>query len=287
LTDSEVMELSGLSRSTVWRALDQLGREGWLDRQIGRGTFAGVRVSMPQSEPTDRQIEADDPYIRLAISVFYAGQWADDWYTPLVLQGIDDVVDSREIRVELLGMQNNGPQIMSRRLSNSNSDVLACLSSGPKSAMLIRDAQRLDIPTIAVSTDMASFGANIVCEDNHQGMELAVSHLVERGHRRIGLIMQTHSQEWVMQRYYGYMHAIEKSGLTFDAGLALLLEATQLYGDDQEIRQKHIQRVEKFILKEKPTAIIVGHFFSIYWLAAAVRNLDMHIPGDLSIIGVD
>lgn len=288
LTDSEIMELSGLSRSTVWRALDQLGREGWLDRQIGRGTFVGIRISMPDGTELAMQSgEYNTNAIRLGVCVFNAGQWAEDWFTPHVLQGIDDVVDSHEIRVELLGMQNKDPEIMSRRLAKSKYDVLACLSQDPGMALLIRDAQRLEIPTIAVDPVMAAIGSYTVCEDNAQGMQLAISHLVEYGHRRIGLVMQMHNQPWVMERYFGYMHAIEKAGIEFDAGLALLLETRQPHESEERVIENRIQRLEQYILKEKPTAIIVGHYYSMNWLLQVIRKLDMHVPQDLSIVGVD
>ena len=47
LSDREVMEAAGRSRTAVRRALEHLQREGWIERRGGVGTFVGPRVAMP------------------------------------------------------------------------------------------------------------------------------------------------------------------------------------------------------------------------------------------------
>src|SRR6185436_2485518 len=46
LSDFELTQIARLSRPTVRRALDDLQREGWIERRPGVGTFIGPRAGM-------------------------------------------------------------------------------------------------------------------------------------------------------------------------------------------------------------------------------------------------
>src|SRR3954470_4598895 len=46
LSDHELSRIAGLSRPTVRRALDDLEREGWIERRPGIGTFIGPRAAV-------------------------------------------------------------------------------------------------------------------------------------------------------------------------------------------------------------------------------------------------
>lgn len=289
-TDGQLVEMSGLSRSTVWRALDQLRRDGWIDRQIGRGTFIGPRAGVPRSIPaigSKRITGASSTAIRLAVSMFSVRERSGDWYTPLVLAGIDAGVEQHEIRIELLGTQDKDIDAISRRLTKSMPDVLTCLSADPRASFLLRDAQRLGIPTITVGTPMISLGLPTVYEDNAQGMGLAVSHLVERGHRRIGLILQMHAQPWVTERHHGYTQALERAGIEEDGGLILHMRTTQPQESDDAADDDRIDRIERYLRREKPTAVILGHYRPLAWVAEAARRIGLRVPEDLSIISFD
>ncbi len=54
--------------------------------------------------------------------------------------------------------------------------------------MLIGESQRLDIPCIGTGTLLTDLAVPTVCEDGVAGGAMAVRHLVEHGHRRIGFI---------------------------------------------------------------------------------------------------
>src|SRR5215213_3631695 len=46
-SDHELSRLSQLSRPTVRRALDDLEKDGWIERRPGIGTFIGPRANLP------------------------------------------------------------------------------------------------------------------------------------------------------------------------------------------------------------------------------------------------
>src|SRR5215207_4604151 len=49
-SDHELARIAQLSRPTVRRALDDLEREGWIERRPGIGTFIGPRAAIATDE---------------------------------------------------------------------------------------------------------------------------------------------------------------------------------------------------------------------------------------------
>lgn len=47
-TESQLTQKTGLSRSTIRRALSPLESQGWIERRQGSGTFVGPRVGLAQ-----------------------------------------------------------------------------------------------------------------------------------------------------------------------------------------------------------------------------------------------
>src|SRR4051812_23528826 len=89
LSDHELSRIAGLSRPTVRRALDDLEREGWIERRPGIGTFigprAGVTLNFRHDENGNGQTKRA---VRLALMIHMLGDLGHDWYTGGVIAGI-------------------------------------------------------------------------------------------------------------------------------------------------------------------------------------------------------
>src|SRR3954451_3842187 len=81
LSDHQLARVAKLSRPTVRRALDDLHREGWIERRQGLGTFIGPRVAMPGAlRPTNGERRATQ-MVRIAMVIHLAGDLRHDWYS--------------------------------------------------------------------------------------------------------------------------------------------------------------------------------------------------------------
>src|SRR3954466_1668425 len=87
LSDHELSRIAGLSRPTVRRALDDLEREGWIERRPGIGTFIGPRAAL--STPLVRPSTTPQRTVRLALVIHMLGDLSHDWYAAGVIAGID------------------------------------------------------------------------------------------------------------------------------------------------------------------------------------------------------
>lgn len=113
--------------------------------------------------------------------------------------------------------------------------------------------------------------------DNSEGMDLAVAHLKELGHRRIGYLSGGLGSYVNQQRYSAFFHALGKHNLPDDHSLA----GSNYYFS--ECLQKHLPT----LLKQKVTAIVCSHDLLAHTVMIHCQEMGLRIPEDLSILGFD
>lgn len=276
MSEYELARVVGLSRPTVRRAMHELHREGWIERRNGRGTFIGPRAAMPIA-PRRHSVNPSRRVLRMALLVHGLGDFRHDWYSPAVLSGINDVANDLGVSIEVLGDYDCDVKSVSQRLLQSHPDVLACTAPGAKHAMLIGESLRLDIPCIGTGTFLTDLGVPTVCEDGIAGGTMAVRHLVEHGHKRIGFIQLAFSVPWVFHRHEGYLRGLRDAGLDADDRYSLWLRP----GEDQTpVLLEYFERYQ-------PTAVVVGSFTPLRHLAPLVQSGKLRVPRDVSIVNFD
>ena len=280
LSDHELARITRLSRPTVRRALDDLQREGWIERRPGIGTFIGPRAGLPQSDQRRHNHNgASRQTVRLALLMHMLGDFAHDWYVAGLISGIDSVAEETGVSIELVGNRDGDVASASRRLLQSRPDVLALAAPPLRHTVLIGEARRLEIPVIGTGTLMANVGAPAVCEDGEAGARKAVEYLVSRGHRRIGLVVPTFALPWVFQRRRGYIAGMKAAGLPVDEEMTLWLENHNEPAGADAMRE--------FLRRRKPTALVLVSWVLASDLSPLIQSGELVIPRDLSVVTFD
>jgi LacI family transcriptional regulator len=112
-----------------------------------------------------------------------------------------------------------------------------------------------------------------------QGGYTATEHLINLGHRRIGIITGPLSLRTSRARLAGYREAQESAGIPVDP--ALILEGNYLLGDGYR------QTCAMLDLPEPPTAIFAGNDAQAAGVYRALYERDIKIPTMMSVIGFD
>jgi LacI family transcriptional regulator len=285
------VQLSRLSRSTVRRALDPLEREGWIDRRVGAGTFVGSRITKDgsgenasQELPTLTTQPAVAPQVvRIAVLIFNIGDLAHDWYTPRIIEGIDDVAHEQAVSVELVGDRDGDSNAISRRLEITRPDVLVCLSSEPRHAFVIRDAQKMGMHCIVAGTPHRALGVPSVVEDNRQAMRLAVQHLVEQGHRRLGLAIQRVVEPWVLERHEAFYAELAEAGISVDDARVHWIAQN----DSGAGRPESQEALAQYLECHRPTAVIAASHMAMLYLERLAQVGKVRVPRDLSVLSFE
>jgi LacI family transcriptional regulator len=124
------------------------------------------------------------------------------------------------------------------------------------------------------NADVATVGAT-----NWAGGLSAARHLLELGHRRIGVISGPAAMLCSRARVDGYRAALESAGVAVDP--ALIRDGNFHHSGGYRAAR------ELFELLEPPTAIFAGSDEQAFGVAEAARVTGRRIPEDLSIVGFD
>lgn len=113
--------------------------------------------------------------------------------------------------------------------------------------------------------------------DNNEGMELAVQHLKQLGHKKIGYLSSALGSYIMQQRHKAFFHAMRQNGLAVDP---TCVGATYHVS---ECIEKHVPR----LLDLGVTAFICCH--DLFANAAMIhcQQSGLRVPDDISIIGFD
>jgi LacI family transcriptional regulator len=115
--------------------------------------------------------------------------------------------------------------------------------------------------------------------DNSKAVNLAIDYLVRLGHTRISVIAVPTVITTGQERLDAYREALRNNGLAFDEKLVRYADYS-VQGALQEARKLLCSR-------EKPTAILPLSGLTTVGVLMAIRELNLRIPDDISVIGFD
>lgn len=113
--------------------------------------------------------------------------------------------------------------------------------------------------------------------DNTEGMELAVSHLKQLGHQKIGYLSHDLTSHIMKVRHSAFFSALKQNGLAADPAFA---------GSSYYITQCMEQHLPR-LLDLGITAIICSHDLIANAAMVQCQQMGLAIPDDISIIGCD
>lgn len=120
-----------------------------------------------------------------------------------------------------------------------------------------------------------------VCADNRQGGHLAAQHLLDLGHREIGIVSALPLDEGMADREGGFLDRLEAAGRGVDR-----TAVPTMYGNHQIEggRQATIDLLER---NPQLTAIFVLNDLMALGALEAAREVGRRVPEDVSIVGFD
>jgi LacI family transcriptional regulator len=144
-------------------------------------------------------------------------------------------------------------------------------------------AQLVDkgVAVVALTLDPPPPGAALdtLAIDSMAAAMTAVTYLIERGHRRIGMVAGEEDTPPRELRVRGYREALSARGLLFDSMLVRGAEFNEAGG--------HQAAQELLRLPERPTAIFAANDLMAFGAMAAVREAGLRIPDNVAVVGFD
>jgi LacI family transcriptional regulator, repressor for deo operon, udp, cdd, tsx, nupC, and nupG len=275
-TIEDVAATANVSVATVSRALRGLPN-------VAAATRARV-----EKAATELQYRPDPNASRLAagrtFTVGMAVPMFGPWYFSQVVAGAQHVLAAAGYDLLLMGVGSGEAR---RRFVNE----WALIQKRVDGLILVdlrldrTEVAELERASVIVSTVGDRYPQfSSVNVDNHAAAALATRHLLDLGHRRIGLIgAQTQAVSLAFsvphERRAGYREALEMAGVAVDPSLEAWADFTVEAGADAMRRL--------LSLREPPTAVFAMSDEMAMGAMQVARQAGLRIPADLSVIGFD
>jgi len=138
---------------------------------------------------------------------------------------------------------------------------------------------RSGIPVVLIGRRFQDLPVDYVVPDDTQGGRLAAEHLLQLGHRRIGMINAPERISSARERYEGFVEAHQAYGLSIEPELVRSDVVDHIAG----------YRETAALLEQMPevTAIVAYSDFVAFGVARAIWERGLRIPEDISLIGFD
>jgi LacI family transcriptional regulator len=137
-----------------------------------------------------------------------------------------------------------------------------------------------NIPIVIADRDLPDLRVNRVLADNFQGGYLGVRHLLELGHRQIGIVAAPLHSEPIGKRIKGALQAFADFGIDHDPALVVT-------GDQRQFEMGYAGARQALQQSPSPTAIFALTDVMAIGAIHAAFELGLALPDDLSIVGFD
>ena len=144
----------------------------------------------------------------------------------------------------------------------------------------LRLLTRNSVPFVLIDRSIAGFDCDLVQGDSIAGANQLVKHLIELGHRRIGMVTEGLDVSTARDRLQGYRDALVSSGLAFDEALVANSSAI----DPVAAKESTFQLLD---LDDPPTAIFAVNNIAVIGVIEAARDRELEIPRDLALVCFD
>ena len=114
---------------------------------------------------------------------------------------------------------------------------------------------------------------------NKQAMETLVSHLLQHGHKRIGLIAGQPGFATTIERTQGFEAAMERHGVTVDPDL--------IRAGNRTVAAAAASTADLLQRAKPPTALVTGNNLATIGAMQAIRKAGVKVPGDIALVAFD
>ncbi|PSL52154.1 LacI family transcriptional regulator [Saccharothrix carnea] len=265
---SHIAALAGVSASTVSKVIH--GRTG-----VSTGTRRRIEALIREHGYRKAEKAEAVPIVEVVFQALDS-PWALE-----IVRGIEHAVRPHGLAVTLTEMDGaHTPESTWARqmLARRPVGVIAVSAMFTEHQLAQLDSRGIPLvaldPTGEPSHPIASVGAA-----NWNGGLVATRHLIQLGHRRIGMLRGPDELLCCRARLDGYRAALDEGGLPHDPDL---VRSAPLYFDGGRDAAAELLR-----LPDRPTAIFASNDLQALGAYHAASALGLAIPRDVSIVGFD
>ncbi|WP_322509336.1 LacI family DNA-binding transcriptional regulator [Anaerolinea sp.] len=264
----DVAALAGVSHQTVSRVING-------DERVTEETRQKVEAAILQLGYRPSSLARSMAYGRTFTLAFLALNFTDYTFSSMLDAAESEARQHNYFTLAIsAGENSNYAELVNQLFGHQRVDGMIVV--GPS---LVEHHAELahEAPVVCITPRRISDLPHTVDSDNRQGGWLATRHLLDLGHRKIGMITGPQNQVSVQKRTAGYCKALQESGVT--SPIEWVIE-----GDWSATSGYHAFEA---LYPQGVSAIFAQNDRMAIGCIRAARDHGVNIPEDLSIIGFD
>jgi LacI family transcriptional regulator len=275
LTLEEIARLSGVSRSTVSRVINQQPNVSDEVRKRVEAVIeeTGYQPNLAAQTLVSKRSWMIGLVLPRSVSTFFT-----DPYFPRLTQGIAQSCNQYDytLGLFLVSTKEDEEKILPRVSRKGMLDGVL-IQSGQIGDQLIERLTNSNLPVVVVGSPLHSKDISYIDVDNISGAYNAVSHLIRLGYQRISTITGLLGSAAADDRLDGYKKALIERGRNLDQSLIVEGDFTEA-GGYYAMQQ---------LLPAKPDAVFAASDVMAIGAMRAVREAGLKIPEELAFVGFD
>jgi LacI family transcriptional regulator len=273
VTVKDVAQAAGVSQATAARAL---GGYGYVSPSARRSIEDAARNMGYRRHAVARALASNVTHtVGLVVSDI------ENPFFAAAARGLSDALEASGYTILLANsdedLEREGRLVEAFR--SRRVDGLVVVPSVATKTRHLADLVAAEVPLVLFDRPVRGLKVDVVLVDNKEGAKTAVSHLLRRGHRRVGIVSDPPEISSSAERLEGYRAAHEEARVPVDERLIVLTGSTQADG----------YRGAKALLEraKRPTGIFTANNMMSVGTLLALRDLGLQVPHDVALVGFD
>ncbi|SFR83678.1 transcriptional regulator, LacI family [Agromyces sp. CF514] len=267
----DVAEATGLSIATVSRVLNGNAQVAPATRELVLGALEGLGSAAPIARGHSRQTGGP---------VFVRCPYVLTDYFGLIVSSIAEelAANARPMLLDAGESSQSRHPLGQMPMRAETSGAILILP--PEDAAELGALRRHGFPFVIVDPrTRAPEGSVVVSAAHHQGARALTTHLLELGHRRIGVLAGP--DEWLVsrERLAGHTAALAEVGVLQDPALVSSVSA--------DVESGRVAAAELLTRADRPTALVCFNDKVAVGAMRAVQDAGLRVPEDVSVVGFD
>lgn len=205
-------------------------------------------------------------------------------FFPEIIRGAEDAAFERGyllLTANTNEQTNRERRIVSALRSYRVDGILLASSEDARShdASHIANLVQGGVSVVCLDRTVPDVPTDAVLLDNVGGAQACVTHLIEQGHRRIGIITGSLHLQTGQERLSGYKLALQEAGIG--------LEPKLIAEGDFRLASGHIGAKRLMGFRSRPTALFVCNGVMAAGVLEALEEMQIRMPGDVAMATFD
>ena len=275
LTLDEIAKRAGVSRTTASRVLNNGPN---VRPEVRERVQRVIAETGYRPHPVAQSVASQQSHVSGLVLPRRTEALFNDPYFPRLTQGIAQACNDHDYTLALFMMQCEADeQKFYPRISRKGLLDGIVIQVGQIGDGLITRLLASDVPTVIAGRPLNHPNASYVDVDNVAGASTAVMHLLQLGHKRIGMITGDMRTTAALDRYTGYCKTLQEHDLPVDETLISQGYFTEIGG--YEAMQQ--------LLPQKPDAIFSASDAMALGALKAIHEAGLTVPQHIALVSFD